>query len=85
MIAVVCLLVTAMLPAWADFEAGHDAFYRGDYAAALKEWKPLAEGGHPEAQLNLASMYAQGIGVSQDYTEAVKWYRRAAEQGLAEA
>jgi hypothetical protein len=30
-------------------------------------------------------MYAQGRGVPQDYAEAVQWYRKAAEQGLAEA
>ncbi len=30
-------------------------------------------------------MYANGEGVSQDYQEAVKWYRRAAEQGDAGA
>ncbi|WP_419637653.1 SEL1-like repeat protein, partial [Thiolapillus sp.] len=26
-------------------------------------------------------MYAEGQGVRQDLKEAVKWYRRAAEQG----
>ena len=26
-------------------------------------------------------MYFQGDGVPQDYAEAVKWYRKAAEQG----
>ena len=26
-------------------------------------------------------MYENGKGVAQDYTEAVKWYRKAAEQG----
>jgi TPR repeat protein len=25
-------------------------------------------------------MYANGLGVAQDYTEAVDWYRKAAEQ-----
>ena len=30
-------------------------------------------------------MYANGKGVPQDYAEAVKWYRRAAEQGDAYA
>jgi TPR repeat protein len=29
-------------------------------------------------------MYEQGHGVPQDYAEAVKWYRLAAEQGNAE-
>ena len=30
-------------------------------------------------------MYANGQGVPQDYAEAVKWYRKAAEQGDATA
>jgi TPR repeat protein len=30
-------------------------------------------------------MFYQGHGVSQDYEEAAKWYRLAADQGLSEA
>jgi hypothetical protein len=30
-------------------------------------------------------MYEKGQGVPQDYKEAVKWYRLAAEQGYADA
>ena len=30
-------------------------------------------------------MYKKGWGVLQDYAEAVKWYRLAAEQGYAKA
>jgi uncharacterized protein len=30
-------------------------------------------------------MYKNGNGVVQDYAEAVKWYRLAAEQGYADA
>jgi TPR repeat protein len=30
-------------------------------------------------------MYANGQGVQQDAQEALKWFRLAAEQGLAEA
>jgi hypothetical protein len=30
----------------ADFQKGLDAFDSGDYATALKEWKPLAEQGN---------------------------------------
>jgi TPR repeat protein len=29
-------------------------------------------------------MYGQGEGVAQDYKEAVKWYRKAAEQGVVD-
>ena len=37
------------------------------------------------AQCNLGGMYDKGIGVKQDYKEAVAWYRKAAEQGHAKA
>jgi TPR repeat protein len=34
------------------------------------------------AQWGLGVMYSEGLGVPQDYAEGVKWYRRAANQGL---
>ena len=37
------------------------------------------------AQYNLGLMYEQGKGVPKDYKEAVKWFTKAAEQGLADA
>ena len=30
-------------------------------------------------------MYEYGLGVSRDYNEAVKWYRKSAEQGDADS
>ncbi|MYE58441.1 MAG: sel1 repeat family protein, partial [Alphaproteobacteria bacterium] len=30
-------------------------------------------------------MFGNGEGVPQDYAEAARWYRRAAEQGIASA
>ena len=39
----------------------------------------------PEAQYNLGVCYAKGQGVAKDEVEAVKWYRKAAEQNYAEA
>ena len=38
----------------------------------------LAEQGLAGAQYNLGLMYANGIGVPQNYAEAVSWYRLAA-------
>jgi TPR repeat protein len=71
---------------WAqDFRKGLEAYNSGDYATALKEWRPLAEQGQAKAQFNLGYMYDKGNGVTQDYAEAVKWYRKAAEQGDADA
>ncbi len=70
---------------YADFQAGLAAYNQGDYATALKEWRPLAEQGDATAQFNLGVMYNFGQGVPQDYQEAVRWYRLAAEQGYAPA
>lgn len=38
-----------------------------------------------EAQFNLGLCYANGDGMLQDKAEAVKWYRKAAEQGYKPA
>jgi hypothetical protein len=67
--------------AWAGFDEGVAAYDRGDYATALEEWLPIAEQGDGRAQLYLGTMFDIGLGVPQDYAEAVKWYRLAAEQG----
>ncbi len=69
----------------ADFKTGLDAYNRGDFAAALREWQPIAENGDPNAQYNLGLLYARGQGVPQDYAKAAEWYRKAAEQGVAAA
>jgi TPR repeat protein len=82
----VALSLLVSFPSWsADFGKGLAAAERGDYATAIREWRPLAEQGDAKAQYNLGVMYKKGMGVAQDYGQAVKWYRRAAEQGYAEA
>ena len=68
-------------PAWAGYQEGIDAYERGDYGTALKEFRPLAEQGHAWAQYNLGVLYDQGHDVPQDSQEALRWYRRAADQG----
>ena len=61
------------------------AYHRGDYATALREWRPLAEQGSAIAQNNLGLMYSEGKGAPRDYAKAVGWWRKAAEQGYAKA
>src|ERR1700679_3582281 len=51
----------------------------------LAETRGKAEQGDAEAQYNLGVKYNDGDGVAIDYTEAVKWWRKAADQGNAEA
>ncbi len=81
MLAVVVVLVAA--PAWADFKAGKEAYYRGDYDTALKEWRPLAEQGDAKSQNALGVLYREGKGVPRDFRNARRWFRLAAEQGYA--
>ena len=78
------LLIPALLaPAQAaDFQAGMEAYERGDTAAAMLEWEPLANQGHVEAQFYLGVMHAEN---AESYAEGVEWLRIAAEQGHAKA
>jgi TPR repeat protein len=48
-------------------------------------WKINADALDAEAQCRLGLAYRSGKGVAEDYAEAVRWYRKAAEQGTAVA
>lgn len=77
--------VTKAQTAPRDGKAGVAAWQRGDYAAALAIWRPLAAAGDAEAQFNIGQAYRLGRGVAQDETAAMLWYERAARQGLTQA
>ena len=47
----------------------------------LSEIRRRAEKGDAEAQLHLGFMFLHGEGVAQDYSEAVRWLRKAADHG----
>src|SRR4029079_5246951 len=61
------------------------AYRQGDYATALRIIRPLARKGYAAPQRNMGIMLAKGLGVPQDYAEASKWFRKAAEQNDAAA
>ena len=86
----ICLSLAVLLgttgTSWSwSAEKGLAAYQSGDYATALREWRPLAEQGNVRAQHNLGVLYMNGHGVPQDHKTAVKWYTLAAEQGLAKS
>jgi TPR repeat protein len=54
-------------------------------AADFRELRVLAEDGNAIAQVVLGANYYEGRGVTQDYKESAKWYRKSAEQGNAMA
>jgi TPR repeat protein len=69
-------------PVWAsESQDAAVAYARGDYATAMRLWRPHAEQGEAFAQFAVGEMYEYGLGVPQDYAEAMRWYRKAAEQG----
>jgi TPR repeat protein len=84
--AVAIALVLWAAPSSADFNDGAVAYAMGDYERALQTLQPLAEtANHAYAQYYLGMMYVNGQGVAQDYKVAAKWFRAAAEKGVAAA
>lgn len=63
-IGLVLALLVAMPATAQDLEKGVGTNERGDYAAALWEWKSLAAKGNAKALFYLGLMYQSGIGVS---------------------
>ncbi|YBV96361.1 sel1 repeat family protein [Phyllobacteriaceae bacterium JZ32] len=61
------------------------AYQRGLYLTALHLALPRAEKGDAAAQTLAAEIYARGLGVPINQTEAARWYEKAAEQGVTEA
>jgi len=61
--------------------SGSAAAERGDYAAAIEAWTPLAEAGDVDAQFSLGVLLDRGLGAAKDPVAAAAWYRLAAEQG----
>jgi uncharacterized protein len=84
LIASSTLLLVAS-PTLANVKTGVDAWERGDFSAAVKEWRPLAIKGDADAQFNLAQAYRFGRGVPLDMRQAEEWYRKAATQGHFQA
>ena len=83
--ALVLSIVCFAAPVWADFKAAMEAYNRGDFATALREWRPLAEQGDASAQFYLGLSYENGDGVPRDYAIARQWYEKSAAQGDAKA
>jgi TPR repeat protein len=79
------LLLTSITASVADGVAGFEAYEKGDYATALKEFLPLAESGQASAEAAVGQMYFEGKGVKPDMKEAARWLEPAASKGIARA
>jgi len=72
-------------PASADTRAGVDAWTRGDYAGAVKEWEAQSTRGDADALFNLGQAYKLGKGVKQDLIKAEQLFGQAAAMGHLQA
>lgn len=83
LLASLLVLATIAVPdaGQADTARGWRAYASGDYEAAIREWRPLAEAGDYEA--------AYGVGMAWQImgrpARAVPWYEQAARAGSADA
>jgi hypothetical protein len=64
---------------------GIAAVRKKDYYNAVRLLMPLAQANNAEAQLQLGDLYYHGHGVKESDEEALRWYERAARQGLSQA
>jgi hypothetical protein len=71
--------------ALADFAAGEQAFKKGDFATAAREWRVAADQGDAAAQYRLSQLYFNGWGVPRDEQAGRKWQWLAAKSGNTEA
>ncbi len=78
-------LTLSSATAAATVKDGVDAWSRGDYEGAVKQWRELALKGDADAQFNLGQAYKMGRGVKSDLNVALDWYKRAAAQGHLQA
>ena len=62
-----------------------EAMWLDDQGGEALELQPLAAAGDSDAQFALAVIYYTGRGVDRDETEALEWFRAAADGGLARA
>ncbi len=63
------------------YKAGMTHLVKGEFAQARPLLEKAAKGGHAEAAFNLASLYAKGDGVDQNYKTAVSYLEKSSNEG----
>lgn len=61
--------------------SARDAFARGDYAAAARDWNTAAKAGNGAAMFNLGVMALTGKGSPKDAAAAARWFKASADAG----
>jgi cell division septation protein DedD len=84
-LAAAILLASPAIAADSTVKAGIEAWQRGDDAAAVAIWRPLADKGDADALFNLGQAYRLGRGVKLDLAKAQDLFERAARLGHLDA
>jgi len=84
-IASAALVLLAAPAAAQSVRAGIEAWQKGDYAAAITTWTPLAAKGDADAAFNLGQAYRLGKGVPIDLARAQRFLEAAARKGHVDA
>lgn len=69
----------------ASYHSAINAYERGDYHTAFRQFNKLSNQNDPYAQYMLGRMYMTGEGVGKDHILAFKWVSLAADKGVAPA
>lgn len=84
-IILIVALASCTSLAYAGFDQAAAAFAAGNYPAALKELKPLAEKGDARSQYAMGVMAENGFGMTKNLPQAAQWYMKSAMQGNTDA
>ena len=79
--SILVALFFAPMLAWAGLDEAIEASRNGDYAAAMTQFKQLAEQGDVTAMYWVGHFYQRGYGVPVNFAEAAKWFRMSATKG----
>ena len=67
------------------WEKVKEAFRQGQYDTARQYLLLLVEEGDADAMYRMGYFYQHGLGVKQDYAEAMNWYEKSADNGFGMA
>ncbi len=85
MLIAVLVMIGVCFPVLADVREGTDAYNKGDFVTAHREFLAAAEQGDVRAKYSLGLLYLRGQGVPADPLVAVRWLRQAAGWGDGDA
>ncbi len=61
------------------------AYQKKDHYTAFKLWQQEADLFNTQAMVNIATLYAQGLGVARDMDKAIAWFKKASYFGNSTA